>query len=268
MIFEDKQQSRVFGEVAETYHRYRPEYPSGLFEWILATCQTLTTQLIIDVGCGTGKASAPLVGRGYEILGLEPDPAMAAIAERELQESGLFSIEQYTLNDWAGTTRKADLVIAGQSWYWTNPETRFERVAAMLKPEGWLCVFWNRPEKREQPFDSAIDPIYAELAPEFKNKPYPVRLPGSKAAISAETPAEEIRVSGLFGPVKEFEMAWEVEISTHEHIQNLRTQSDHRMLPPSRLDNLLARVAEQIDLAGGSYLQPFTTHAYAARLSV
>ena len=86
MIFEDKQQSRVFGEVAETYHRYRPEYPSGLFEWILATCQTLTTQLIIDVGCGTGKASAPLVGRGYEILGLEPEERVVAFVFERIDE--------------------------------------------------------------------------------------------------------------------------------------------------------------------------------------
>ena len=268
MSFEDKQQSLVFGEVAELYHRYRPEYPDDLFEWILATCQTSTNDLIVDVGCGTGKASAPLVARGYEILGLEPDPAMAAIALRELQETGLFAVEQSTLNDWEGRAKKVGLVIAGQSWHWTNPATRFQRVASMLRSEGWLCVFWNRPEQGERPFDAATDLIYAELAPEFKSKPYPVRLPGSKAAISAETPAKEIALSGLFGPVEEFQVAWELEMNTHRHIQNLRTQSDHRMLKSSVLNTLLPRIAEQIDLVGGSYRQPFTTHAYAAKLSV
>ena len=130
MSFEDKQQSLVFGEVAELYHRYRPEYPDDLFEWILATCQTSTNDLIVDVGCGTGKASAPLVARGYEILGLEPDPAMAAIALRELQETGLFAVEQSTLNDWEGRAKKVGLVIAGQSWHWTNsiPDSLFLRI--------------------------------------------------------------------------------------------------------------------------------------------
>lgn len=268
MPFERKPQSLVFGEVAEIYHRYRPGYPDELFEWMLTTCETLTTDLVVDVGCGTGKASAPLIGRGYEIVGLEPDPAMASIALREFQESGLFSVEEATLDDWTGTARKAGLVIAGQSWHWTNPATRFQRVKSMLGLNGWLCVFWNRPELGERLFDAATDLIYAELAPEFNNKPYPVRLPGSKAAISAETPTKEIELSGLFGPVEEFQMAWEIEISTHEHIQNLRTQSDHRMLKPSVLDDLLKQVAEQIDLAGGNYRQPFTTHAYAAKLSV
>lgn len=268
MTFEAKQQSLVFGEVAEIYHRYRPGYPDELFEWILTTCQTLTADLVVDVGCGTGKASSPLIERGYEIVGLEPDPAMASIALRELQNSELFSVEESTLDDWTDQARKAALVIAGQSWHWTNPATRFQRVASLLGSNGWLCVFWNRPELAKQPFDTATDLIYAEFAPEFKNKSYPVRLPGSKAAISAETPAEEINLSGLFGPVEELQIEWELEISTLQHIQNLRTQSDHRMLKPSVLEDLLMRVAEQIDLAGGSYRQPFTTHAYAARLSV
>jgi hypothetical protein len=40
------------------------------------------------------------------------------------------------------------------------------------------------------------------------------------------------------------------------------------MLKPSVLDDLLMQVAKQIDLVGGSYRQPFTTHAYAAKLSI
>ena len=40
------------------------------------------------------------------------------------------------------------------------------------------------------------------------------------------------------------------------------------MLKSSVLDDLLNQVAEQIDLVGGSYRQSFTTHAYAAKLSV
>ena len=266
--YQDRPQSRVFGEVAETYHRYRPGYPDSLFEWILATCETPISDLVIDVGCGTGKASAPLLERGYEVLGLEPDPAMAEIARRELEGFGLFSVDQSTLEEWTKAERQAGLVIAGQSWHWTNPETRFQQAASILKPGGWLCVFWNRPEHGKQEFDAATDLIYAELAPEFDNKPFVVRLPGSKAAISADTPDEEISVSGLFGPVEQFQLEWEMTIGTHHHVQNLRTQSDHRMLATETRNELLRRVAEVIDEYGGSYKQTFTTHAYAAKLSV
>lgn len=264
----ERQQSQVFGEVAEIYHLYRPGYPNDLFEWILSTCKPSTSELIVDIGCGTGKASGPLLSHGFEIVGLEPDPAMARVAARELREFKLFSVEEYAFEDWPNAGRKPELLIAGQSWHWTNPKQRFQRAASILKPEGWLCIFWNRPERDKHEFDNDIDHIYAELVPEFEHKLSSIRLPGSKAAITADTPTEEIDASGLFGPVQELQIGWEREISTLHHIQNLRTQSDHRMLKPNIRNELLRRVAEVINACGGSYKQTFTTHAYAAKLSV
>lgn len=263
-----RQQSQVFGEVAEIYHLYRPGYPKSLFEWILTTCEPSTTELVVDIGCGTGKASGPLLRHGFEILGLEPDPEMARIAAREFKEFDLFSVEEYAFEDWPNMDRKVGLLIAGQSWHWTNPELRFQRAASILQPEGWLCVFWNRPDYDKKPFDAEVDRIYAELVPEFDNNLSSVRLPGSKAAITADSPTEEINMSGLFDPVQELQIGWEIEISTHHHIQNLRTQSDHRMLEPGLRDELFRQISEAINACGGIYRQTFTTHAYAAKLSV
>lgn len=265
---ESRQQSQVFGEVAEIYHLYRPGYPDGLFAWILATCEPLVNELIVDIGCGTGKAAGPFLKRGYEVLGLEPDPEMACIARREFDEFGLFSVDEYTFEDWPQIDRKVGLLIAGQSWHWTDPENRFERAASILKPDGWLCVFWNRPDYGTQEFDDAVDLIYAELVPEFENKSLSVRLPGSKAAITADTPTEEINMCGLFEPVEEYQFGWEVEITAHEHIQNLRTQSDHRMLEPGLRNELFIQIEAAINSYAGSYKQTFITHAYAAKLSV
>ena len=95
----ERQQSQVFGEVAEIYHLYRPGYPNDLFEWILSTCKPSTSELIVDIGCGTGKASGPLLSHGFEIVGLEPGPAMARVAARELREFKLFSVEEYAFED-------------------------------------------------------------------------------------------------------------------------------------------------------------------------
>ena len=75
-------------------------------------------------------------------------------------------------------------------------------------------------------------------------------------------------MSGLFGPVQELQIGWEIEISTHHHIQNLRTQSDHRMLEPGLRNELFRQISEAINACGGIYRQTFTTHAYAAKLSV
>ena len=75
-----------------------------------------------------------------------------------------------------------------------------------------------------------MDALYAELAPQFNDERFKVRLPGSKSVISADTPIEEFELSQLFGDVHTFEASWEQTISSEEHVQNLLTQSDHRML--------------------------------------
>ena len=119
---EERRQSQVFGEVAEIYHLYRPEYPQSLFEWIIRTCEPSATDLVVDVGCGTGKASGPLLRRGFEVLGLEPDPEMAGIAHREFEEFDLFSVDEFTFEDWPKVDRKAGLVIA--CLLYTSPSPR------------------------------------------------------------------------------------------------------------------------------------------------
>ena len=264
----ERQQSKVFGEVAEIYHRVRPGYPEDLYDWIIEKSEVDDGELLIDVGCGTGKASISFVERGFTVLGVEPDPMMARIASRELGTVGTFSIQQCTLDDFEGTSSQAGLIYAGQSWHWMKPDRRFESAAAALKPGGWLCVFWNRPEEMHHSFELEMDALYEQLAPQFNNEQFKVRLPGSKSVISADSPAAEFDQSRLFGKVHTFETSWEKTIGSEEHVQNLLTQSDHRMLGDELRAELLQRVAEVIDNAGGSYKQLFTTHAYAAKLSV
>ena len=263
-----RQQSKVFGEVAEIYHRVRPGYPEDLYDWILETSGVNQDELLIDVGCGTGKASISFVKRGFTVIGIEPDPMMARIAAREFNDFETFSIEQRTLDDFGAASAEAGLMYAGQSWHWMNPDTRFECAASALKPGGWLCVFWNRPEEMHHSFDREMDDLYAELAPHFNDERFKVRLPGSKSVISADSPVEEFDLSQLFGEVRTFEASWEQTISSEEHVQNLLTQSDHRILDEKLRTKLLRQVGEIIDNAGGGYKQLFTTHAYAAKLSV
>ena len=139
-----RQQSKVFGEVAEIYHRVRPGYPEGLYDWILETSGVDSSELLIDVGCGTGKASISFLRRGFTVIGVEPDPMMAQIATREFSDFDTFSVDQCTLDDFRAASSDAGLIYAGQSWHWMNADTRFECAASALKPGGWLCVFWNR----------------------------------------------------------------------------------------------------------------------------
>ncbi len=44
--------------------------------------------LVLDVGCATGYSTAVLAQLGHSVIGLEPEPELAAFARRALQELG------------------------------------------------------------------------------------------------------------------------------------------------------------------------------------
>lgn len=52
-----------------------------------------SAQRILDVGCGSGGFAAQLMKPGKEVWGIEPDPAMAALASKQLTKTFCSDIE-------------------------------------------------------------------------------------------------------------------------------------------------------------------------------
>lgn len=261
-----RRQATVFGEVAELYHRFRPDYPAALFDWIVAVVDRPSPWDVLDIGMGTGKSSRWLLEAGHRVTGVEPDPAMAQVALSEARAPMALEIVNTTLEQWDAPQARFDLAISGQAWHWADPATRFDTVARVLRPGGTLCVFWNRPDLTSSPVHEVITEIYETHASELVSGLVAVRFPGSKAAVTGATPVEEFRISGRFAEPATTSIEFVRTVSTAEHCANLRTQSDHRMLPPDQLEALLEAIAAAIDESGGSYDQRYTAHAYAAQV--
>ena len=68
-----------FGDDAERYDRARPSYPAAAVD---AAMDGANIRRVLDVGCGTGIASQLFLDRGCEVVGVEPDERMAAVAHR------------------------------------------------------------------------------------------------------------------------------------------------------------------------------------------
>ena len=75
--------SRVFGQVADVYDRVRPEYPTQLVDDVLGYADGAPAPAL-EIGAGTGKATAAFAARSLPVTALEPDPAMAAVLRRQV----------------------------------------------------------------------------------------------------------------------------------------------------------------------------------------
>ncbi len=139
-------------------------------------------------GVERGIASALLAARGCEVLGVEVDVRMAAVARRKDLEVEVAAFER-----WADRGRRFDLVVSGQAWHWIDPVSGAAKAAAVLCEGGRIGVFWNfgdpPPEVRER-----LAPIYARLEPELENSAR--RGPGRSPAHGWASPKRCTRNGG------------------------------------------------------------------------
>src|SRR5436190_13512061 len=103
-----------FGIDPARYDRTRPPYPDAMIERIVAAGPGPD---FLDVGCGTGIEARQFRAAGRAVLGVEPDPRMAAFA----RASGVDDVEVATFEAWEPAGRTFDAVVAGTAWHWVDP---------------------------------------------------------------------------------------------------------------------------------------------------
>jgi SAM-dependent methyltransferase len=128
-----------FSATADLYDKHRPSYPSDLIDWIVATTGLVAGATVADVGCGTGISTRLLAGRGFDVVGVDPNEAMLAQA----RASGG---ARYVRGEAVATglpTGAVALVTVAQAFHWFDLAGSLTEFARVLVPGGWCAVFWN-----------------------------------------------------------------------------------------------------------------------------
>jgi SAM-dependent methyltransferase len=256
-----REQRLVFGEVADTYDRVRPGYPSALVDDVLAFAGLEDGDRVLEVGCGTGKATVPFASRGLEMLCMEPSPTMAVVARRNCERFPAVTIETASFEDCPLVAGGFRLLISAQAWHWVSPDVRLRKAHEALAPDGSIAVFWNTIEWRDKEARAAVDALYERLAPDLLAKR--PGFPGTRP--SRYTSVQELGASRLFHSFAEREYPWSTTYTTDSYLELLTTHSDHRMLPPDVFTRLADALARFIDDIGGNLRVDYLTRLYLAR---
>jgi SAM-dependent methyltransferase len=256
----DQDRALVFGEDAGRYDRARPSYPGDLVDQLVAWVGPAVR--VVEVGCGTGKATRLLAARGMTGVGVEAHPAMAAVARDALAAAGAggWRVDVSSFEDWEPRPgdAPADLVACAQAWHWLDPAVRLHKAHALLRPGGWLALWWNTADTGDdQPLRHALEDVYGRLEPDLGGLPSCGGLPHPRRA-------DDIPPGLAFGPPVSRSIPWAHTYTTAGWLDLLRTHSNHMVLPPERREALLDAVGAVIDGHGGTYTARYVTALWAA----
>ena len=129
------------GALADSYEAARPEQ---LHDW-LEGLHPPAPALVLDVGAGSGRDAAWLAGLGYDVVAVEPSPALRAEAERRHGGATICWMGDQ-LPALPATLRLGlafDLVLLSAVWQHVPPADRpraLRKLLGLLRPGGVLAI--------------------------------------------------------------------------------------------------------------------------------
>jgi SAM-dependent methyltransferase len=140
-----------FTGLADTYARFRPDYPAAAIDFILQGCNLVAGSVLVDVGCGTGISTRLFAERGLHVIGIEPNDDMRAQAEAVALPPGtprpVYQAGQAEATGLPAAT--ADAVLAAQAFHWFQADAALGEFHRILKPGGWVILAWNERDEAD-----------------------------------------------------------------------------------------------------------------------
>jgi SAM-dependent methyltransferase len=232
----------TFETAADLYEVARPSYPPELFDDLVRLARLAPGASLLEIGCGTGKATRPLLERGFSVVCVELG---TELAQRARQNLAGFPVEVHVgpFESWEAEPESFDLVYAATAWHWIDPAVRYPRAHALLRPGGRLAV-WSA----EHACPNDFDPFFTEIQEVYDaiGESHPGDWPPPPPdEVSDET--AEIESTGLFTNTQVRRYVWERLYSADEYIALLNTFSGHIAMDDAKRERLYQAIRERIN---------------------
>ncbi|MCO1656505.1 class I SAM-dependent methyltransferase [Pseudonocardia humida] len=206
-----------FDALAETYEKARPPYPEALWSRLGELGVLRPGVRVLELGAGSGQATARLLGAGAEVVAVEPGGALAA---RLRQRCPGARVVVARAEDAELGGARFDLAVAATSVHWLDLDVVLPALHRAVVPGGHFAVWrtaFGDPRVRTR-FRDRVDAIVARRGDE------PVR-PGPGELDTARW-AERLSASGAFAVVHVEEFRWRIDLGADQVHGLFRTFSD------------------------------------------
>lgn len=150
-----------FSADAGAYAEFRPRYPDGLLEFLVA--RSPGRRLVWDCGTGSGQAAVGLASFFERVLATDASPAQIAHATAHPQITYRVAPAERSGLDPASV----DLVTVAQALHWFDLPPFYQEVGRVLVPGGVLAVWCYSLVQVSPEIDRAIGRFYTETVGPF-----------------------------------------------------------------------------------------------------
>ena len=188
-----------FSTRVDNYAKYRPGYPREILSFLEFECGLARSSIIADIGSGTGILSQLFLKNGNRVIGVEPNGAMRAAAERLLEGYRHFVSIDGTAESTTLEPKSVNFVTAAQAFHWfdrNGARTEFSRV---LAPGGWVVLIWNERRLESTPFLRACEALLLKYGTDYR----------------------QVRHENVTGTIAEFFAPATFKLKSYENIQEL-----------------------------------------------
>lgn len=201
-----------FGNCADEFQRYRPDYPPTLYLRMLGEIADPDRRCAMDLGAGTGIVTKHLAAHFRQVIAVEPKAGMAAKIAEQFPD---VTIRQGTAEECVQPHQTVDLITIGNALHWMDAERVFRNAHGWLRESGVLAVF-DRPLPRASP------PLDAITTGEFRGPWRPYRDPRLRRHLNWQ---DQTRTAVGFHVIAEARFSNTVLMTVEEYVGFWRSTS-------------------------------------------
>ncbi len=245
-----------FGKNSALYDEARPTYPSSVVDEVIQISRVPDSGRILDIGCGSGRATILFGERGYQVVGVDMSKELVDIARE--RSSHLPNIS-YVVGEFETVhlpREPFDLVVAGQALHWIEPKVGYKRIFDLLNESGKLAAFWNFENPEISELVTKVRDLYIQHCPTF-----PLDLGSPKRYI------EKLDASGLFQPIRVSTHYWDWELTKDRYVKLARSWAWVSSLSDEDKGRFLDGLSNLLEDKPENILVPFKTVLLTTRKS-
>jgi len=161
---------KIFNTIPEKFDKYRPRYCNELFSDLIDFATLTPCKTVLEVGPGTGQATAPILKTGCSYLAIELGENFVEFMTTKFGAYDNFSIVNADFETYDFSGEQFDLVYSAAAFQWIPENLGYPKAFNILKSGGVFAMFSGNGGVPDEPLHTQCQEVYKKHF--FPETPY------------------------------------------------------------------------------------------------